>query len=513
MTRAGTAQLLQLAAVLAAAAGLYLAHSLLRFRNFEARGYDLGIFDQAVRQYSRFEAPYVPIKGEGFHILGDHFHPIIALLAPLYWVWDDPRVLNLALIALLISAVPPVYLIIRGWFGHMSALLASVAMLLWWPFQAFLNWDFHEIAFGVPVLAWVLWAVERRRSWLAVGLGSLLLLVREDMGATLVAVGLVLALRRHWAPAAAAVVLGAAGLWFAVSVAIPHFAADGEFSYWEYTALGAGASAAAVVLVTQPWSVLPVLVDHPLKIALLTAHFLPLWLLPLVSPYVLIGLPILVSRLLNDRLTVWGLVYQYDAILVPVFLIAAFDVLRRIRDARKGTHVPCTERTWRRRMVRPEVLLPSGMIGLSLAGGAVLSVTVDDEYQIFPLHRTYTGDNWTLDERAEAHQRAVEAVPDGACVEAADTVAPRLTGKSYVGLAGTLEEGRVDWLIIDAHSDELGGNDPMTPEEAFARAERLGFAPVISDDHGLWTLSRDVPADPHCAEYVDTAPQEEGGSR
>lgn len=504
---------LQLSAVMFGAAMLYLAHSLLRFRNVEARGYDLGIFDQAVRQYSRFAPPYVPIKGEDFHILGDHFHPIIAVLAPLYWIWDDPRVLNLALILLLVSAVPPVYLVVRGWFGHRTALLAGCAMLLWWPFQAFVNWDFHEIAFGVPLLAWVLWAVERHRPWLGVGLGSLLLLVREDMGATLVAVGLVLALRRQWVPAATAVVLGSAGFWFAVSVVIPHFASDGEFSYWEYTALGSGASAAVVVLFTQPWSVLPVLVDHPLKIALLTAHFVPLWLLPLASPYVLIGLPILFSRLFNDRLTVWGLVYQYDAILVPVFLIAAFDVLRRLRDRRQGSPDRGTVSAARRRVPPPEVLLPCGMIGLSLAGGAVLSSTVEDDYQLFPLHRTYTGENWTLDERAQAHRRAVEEVPDGACVEAADTAAPQLTGRAYVGLAGTLDEERVDWLIIDAHAGELGGNEPLTPDEAFARAERLGFEPVISDDHGLWTLHRDIPHDPRCDEYAGTAQPEESRSR
>ena len=39
------AQKLQLAAVMTAAALLYTVHSLLRFRNFEAKGYDLGIFD------------------------------------------------------------------------------------------------------------------------------------------------------------------------------------------------------------------------------------------------------------------------------------------------------------------------------------------------------------------------------------------------------------------------------------------------------------------------------------
>ncbi len=485
-------QWLSLTAVMTGAAVLYLAHSLLRFRNFEARGYDLGIFDQAVRQYSQFNAPIVPIKGEGFHLLGDHFHPIIAVLAPLYWIWDDPRVLNLALILLLISAAVPVYLLVRGWFSHRAALLAVAAILLWWPFQAFINWDFHEIAFGVPLIGWVIWAIERRRPWTAVILASLLLLVREDMGATLLAVAAVLALKRHWAQAAVLAVTGLVGLWLAVGVVIPYFSAEGEFAYWDYTALGASASAAAVFLLTQPWNALPILVDHPLKIALLTAHLVPLWLLPLLSPYALIAAPLLLSRLFNDRLTVWGLVYHYDAIIAVILLLAAFDTLRRLRR-RRGS----------RGEYRPASILPVGLILISLAGGAVLQFTAEREHQIFPLHWTYTGQNWQPGERAEAHQRAVDLIPEGACVEAADTAAPHLTQHTYTGLAGTLDEDRVNWLIIDATQDELGGNDPLTPEEAFARAERLGFETITADDAGLWVLHRDIPNHPVCTEYQE----------
>lgn len=489
-------QYLALAAVMGAASALYLAHSLLRFRNFEARGYDLGIFDQAVRQYARFSAPIVPIKGEDFHLLGDHFHPIIAVLAPLYWIWDDPRVLNLVLITLLVSSAVPVYLVVRGWFSHCTGLLSAVALLLWWPFQSFLGWDFHEISFGVPIIGWVIWAIERRRPWTAVILSSFLLLVREDMGATCVAIAAVLLLRRHWLPAAVLAVLGVLGLWLVLGVVIPHFAATGEFAYWDYPDLGPTAGAAAIFLLTQPWNVLPLLVDHPLKIALLMAHFIPLWLLPLASPYVLIGLPVLLSRLLNERLTVWGLVYHYDAILSVIFLLAAFDTLHRLRRrfASPGHG---------RREFRPALALPAGLIVLSLVGGLVLQFAAPRSYQLFPLHWTYTAQNWQLPERAEAHQRAIQLIPDGACVEAADTAAPHLSDRAYVGLAGTLDEDRVNWLIIDAREDELGGTDPLSPDQAFARAERLGFETVSADDHGLWVLHRDMPNHPVCTEYLD----------
>lgn len=483
--RPSAPQWLSLGLVLAGIAALYLSHSLLRFRNFEALGYDLGIFDQAVRAYSQFQAPISPIKGDDFHLLGDHFHPIIVALAPLYWIWDDPRVLNIALIALLISAAIPVYLVVRGWFSHLVGVLAAAAMLLWWPFQAFINWDFHEIAFAVPIIGWVIWCMERQRPWTAVILSSALLLVREDMGATCAAIAVVLALKRYWAPAAVLFVTGLVGLWLAVGVVIPYFAPAGEFGYWDYTALGPTASAGLLFLLTQPWNALPLLVDHPLKIALLVAHLLPLWFLPLLSPYTLIGLPMLLSRLFNDRLTVWGLVYHYDAALGLILLLAAFDTLRRIRNRRSGTG-----RARGSAQYRPAVILPASMLALAAVGGVVLQFTVERDYQIFPLHWTYTGQNWQFSERAEAHERAVQTIPDGACVEAADTTAPHLTSRTHVGLAGTLDDDRVDWMIIDVHAEELGGSDPLSPEDAFARAEQMGFETRVADDQGLWVLAR-----------------------
>lgn len=469
-----------------------LIHSLLRFRNFEAKGYDLGIFDQAVRQYSMFKPPIVPIKGEDFHILGDHFHPIIALLAPLYWIWDDPRMLNIAMIALLVSSAVPVYLVVRGWFSHLPGLLAAAALLLWWPFQAIVNWDFHEVAFGVPVISWVIWAVERRRFWLAAGTAAILLLVREDMGATLLAVAAVLAIRRAWWPAALTAVLGLAGLWFAVGVVIPHFAQAGEFQYWEYTALGAGAGAAVVTVLTQPWNAIAALFDHPLKVGLWLLHLVPLWLAPLLSPYLLLAAPILLSRLWNDRLNVWAPVYQYDAILAPIMLLAAMDVIRRLSTSGRlipGIRLPRTP-TRRLAVALPVTVLVVGLIG-SLAFP-----------QVFPYQRTVTAQNWTMTDRAEAHARAVAQIPDGSCVEAADTAVPHLVDRTYVGLHGTTAEEDLQWLIIDDRVEELGGTDPLTPDEAFARADQLGFETVSADDHGIWVLHRQMPQPEKCAEYL-----------
>jgi uncharacterized membrane protein len=63
---------------------LYSALALRLHLRLETAGYDLGIFEQAIRNYSEFRPPIVEIKGPGFNLLADHFHPILVLLAPFY---------------------------------------------------------------------------------------------------------------------------------------------------------------------------------------------------------------------------------------------------------------------------------------------------------------------------------------------------------------------------------------------------------------------------------------------
>jgi hypothetical protein len=88
---------------------IYTLFALERHRQFNTAGFDLGIFDQAVRRYAHFQAPIVPLKGMSYNIWGDHFHPIIATAAPLYWIWGHPETLLILQAALIASSVPVIY--------------------------------------------------------------------------------------------------------------------------------------------------------------------------------------------------------------------------------------------------------------------------------------------------------------------------------------------------------------------------------------------------------------------
>src|ERR1700742_1100063 len=98
----------------AMAAGLFAIYAKLALLNqarLHTTGFDLGIFEQAVRSYAHGHLPVAELKGPGFPLLGDHFSPVLAVLAPVYRVFPGAGTLLVAQAALLAVAVVPLV----GW--------------------------------------------------------------------------------------------------------------------------------------------------------------------------------------------------------------------------------------------------------------------------------------------------------------------------------------------------------------------------------------------------------------
>src|SRR3989338_10660871 len=86
-----------------------IAFSFLSIRNhdlYQTFGWDLGFFDQLMWQAARGNLNFVSTIGD-INLLGDHFQPVLYLLAPLYWIWDDVRILLIAQAFLVTSATVP----------------------------------------------------------------------------------------------------------------------------------------------------------------------------------------------------------------------------------------------------------------------------------------------------------------------------------------------------------------------------------------------------------------------
>src|SRR5258706_6470611 len=89
---------------------LYATLSIVRHNHFQSGGFDLGLYDQEVWQYSRFLWPYNSVK-ERF-ILGDHLTLTLPLVAPLFWIWNDVRMLLILQAVAVSMSAYAVYLLV-----------------------------------------------------------------------------------------------------------------------------------------------------------------------------------------------------------------------------------------------------------------------------------------------------------------------------------------------------------------------------------------------------------------
>ena len=188
-----------LIALVTAAACTVLSVS--RYLRLQPGSWDLGIYTEYVRQLADLHAPIVPIRQAGFNLLGDHFQPAVALLAPFFRAFPTPVTLLVAQALLTGLSVVPVCRAARALTGTGVSRAIGIAYGFSWGLQQMANFDFHEIAFAVPLLAFCLSALVRGYPRAAAWWALPLVFVKEDQGLTVAAIGVIMlgaGLRSGW---------------------------------------------------------------------------------------------------------------------------------------------------------------------------------------------------------------------------------------------------------------------------------------------------------------------------
>jgi uncharacterized membrane protein len=348
VTRPKRAHLVGVGVVTAVIAAIYAVFSLTLYYTFKTSAYDLTIFDQAVRSYAHLQPGISPLKGvhngfgPHFSVLGDHFSPIIAVLAPLYWIHNSPSTLLVAQGLLLALAIPSLWLFARRAFGGgpkatAAAYFVAIAYGLSWPLAEAAAFDFHEAAFAPVLTAIALERFQAGRLRTALIALAALLLVKEDMGLFVAGAGVWLVLtsrqrmvRRQWVVGIALVVVGVAWTAFATYVLIPFFGGNGNY-YWAYSALGNNVPQVIAHIVRHPASSFMTMFAHPQQRETLKYLLGAFGFLPLLSPVFIVVIPLLVERMLNSQFPNWWVIaFQYNSYLVVPLVCAAVDGAARL---------------------------------------------------------------------------------------------------------------------------------------------------------------------------------------
>ena len=317
--------------------------------------WDLAIFSELAKAYAHFQTPIVPVKGDGYNLLGDHFHPILILLGPIWRLFPTPLSLLITQDLLLAFSAWPLTRLASRLTNQWVAGGLGLVYVLSWGMQGAVAAQFHEIAFAMPLLAYASVAFVERR-WGAVTAWSVpLVLVKEDMGLTVLMIGVAVILTSAvpaWyrsctvirpsgrgadglnaaagnAPKDEAtrnrhrglrlgvgmIVGGIAAFLFAIQVFLPAFNINGV---WDYG------------LSSQDKPTSPDALTQKVKVVVML--ILTSGIIGVTSPWLLVVLPTLAWRFLGsvEFYWVWDN-WHYNATLMPIALGALLDVVARRR--------------------------------------------------------------------------------------------------------------------------------------------------------------------------------------
>ena len=464
--------------ILAAAAGVWYAwFSIWDHVHYGSTGFDLGIADQIVWHYSRLQAPHSTLLTPEQNALGDHFSPVLALLAPLYWIWADARMLLGAQAALLAASAIPVFLYARPRMGRLGAYGLIVAYLLFWGFSSGLSFDFHEVCFVPLLLASAVLFADRER-WPAfyVSVG-LLLRVKEDQALLVAAVGVYLLLRRQYRPGLISIGAGVAWYLLTTKLLIPGINPGGDYIHWTYTNLGKDGPDAVRNILRYPG--LPfheLLFGAQDKLKTLLYTVVPFLGLIVYSPLLVLAIPLLAARMLSTNPIYWSTGYHYSMTIAPVMALGAADGLRNVL-----------------RLADRQYLAP--VVGV-IAAAAMIFASVHLAKK-FPLWQaTKAGFEVAETPGQRAADRAVRMVPDGASVATHNELVPHFSSRAGVyifrhhGLAGPVDTPRTDYLVL--RTDGVW-SAPPSPDPGDLQRELQRRRPeyeTLMDEAGFVVLRR-----------------------
>jgi uncharacterized membrane protein len=319
---------------------VYTTISLFRYLQLNPLSWDLGIFTELVKQYAHLHAPVADLRGAGVNLFGDHFSPIIALIAPFFLIWPSPITLLVAQALLTAVSVLPVTWAAADKLGRRAGGAVGAAYGFSWGLQQMINFDFHEIAFAVPLLAFSLSALVRGRRWAAMAWALPLVFVKEDQGFTVAAIGVLIIISQWrnepergesgWGAVFGGellIVWGVVWSVLAITVIIPHFNAAHHYQYWSDGGTFSPGGHFSVSGTARQF-----LTSWPVKLQTTLMLLLPTAFVALRSPLALIALPSIVLRFLGTSSNFWGTQWHYNATVMPILFIAAVDAIARIRS-------------------------------------------------------------------------------------------------------------------------------------------------------------------------------------
>jgi uncharacterized membrane protein len=157
---------IQIIALLTIAAVVYCSISIVNHYNFRTYTLDLGLYTNAIYQYSKFKIATMAILNQpDRYILSDHFDLYLLILSPLRFVFGTYTLLVVQILAIIIGGLG-VYKVVL--FKTLSYTIARKAIIIFFfSFSLFsaLSFDYHSNVVSLMIVPWIYYFLVYRRKY------------------------------------------------------------------------------------------------------------------------------------------------------------------------------------------------------------------------------------------------------------------------------------------------------------------------------------------------------------
>ena len=267
----------------------YSLISISSHNHFLTFGWDLGFFDQIIWKAS--QGDFVAFSTIAYeNLLADHFQPVLYLLAPLYFIKSDVRMLLIAQSFLVVSAGFPLYVLAKKVSKN---IVFSFALLFSYLFFLGAQWtilnEFHQAAFIPIFLSLVFLSLYLKNSpvYFFAILG--LLATKEEMGLLVFAIGLLVVFQyQEVKKGALTIILGIFSFFFLIYGLMPVFSVSKTYKHFGFGEAGYTPLDVIKKVIFEPLFFLKSMINPFVKVKTLFQTFFAFAFLLPFAPYFLI---------------------------------------------------------------------------------------------------------------------------------------------------------------------------------------------------------------------------------
>jgi len=419
-------------------------HGWRQYDIFRVSGFDIGIFNQGTWLLAHGQAPFVTLRG--LNLLGDHASYILVLIAPLYRLWPDPRLL--ILVQAIFLAVPAIvaYLLAEKRISPFAGFAIALAYLAYPAMNFAAGWQFHPETIAAGFLAMAVLSADRKSFLGMAAFLGLAISCKEDVSFVVAGFGVILWLSGERKVGARVVAFSLAYFALMTFVVLP-LINGGDSIYFprNYGVSGSGLSALVSAAPIILWRAVKHLTSAE-GLQYLALMFAPMMLLPFLGPRWLIAIiPPLVLNLGSTIPYQKEIEYQYLATSAPFITVAAIYGLESLKLAGRRTQPilvvmlvlagalglangPWIDMKAQFSMVDPETQQARRVALAMVPAGASVTATYNMDVQlsgrktIYEFPNPFRGANWSSDDLIEPWRAdAVDYVVVDRTVLTADT--------------------------------------------------------------------------------------------